>query len=580
MNRLLRLRLYSLCMAALFCCLQLTAQNILTDFDHDQHHTYDRMIILTGGGPLQLHSSIQPYWRHDVVALSDRYWSLADDTRSQYDAQRIWDQQNEFVIASPELRDSVTGVVHNRYRLSKKSLWNTFFRTPAHFYQVDVPDFYLRINPMFHLVAGRETEEGVTTFINQRGINIRGGIGKNVYFQTSVYESQIRFANYVNTFTDAFGVVPGVGLYKPFDSKFFDFTAGRDFLLANAYVGVNLGKYIGFQLGHNQCFIGDGIRSLLFSDFATPFFSLKLNTRIWKFHYQNIFAELAADNFLSVSGNSDPIPKKYLAAHYLSFRPTPALAISLFEAVVFNREDHQFELQYLNPIIFYRTVEGSLGSPDNVLLGLNVRADVLRQLSIYGQLMLDDLSVKQILDGHMDWWGNKFAHQVGVKYINALQIEHLDLQAEWNRARPYTYSHYDENANYSHYKQPIAHPLGANFNEVIFSASYAVTTRLRATSSLYLIRTGEDSDSVSFGGNLVVPNIQRQGDFGNEVAQGVATDIVFWNTRVSYELTPELLIEGRAVFRKKTSALPVRQQQTNLFQLGVRYNIAVRDDVF
>ena len=159
-------------------------------------------------------------------------------------------------------------------------------------------------------------------------------------------------------------------------------------------------------------------------------------------------------------------------------------------------------------------------------------------------------------------------------------MEHLDLQAEWNRARPYTYSHYDENANYSHYKQPIAHPLGANFNEVILSMSYAVTPRLRATSSLYLIRTGEDVDSVSFGGNIVVPNTQRQGDYGNDVAQGIVTDIVFWNTRISYELSPELLIEGRVVFRQKTSALLARQQQTNLFQLGVRYNIAAREDIF
>lgn len=568
-------------LVALSCISIVRAQNILTDFDRDQHHIYDRMNVLTGGGPADVHSSILPLWRHDVVALADSFWRMApSDAISLADVQQIWNQNNEFVKQQPELVHPTTGVIINRYGLSKKALWNTFYKTPAHFFEVDVPDFYLRINPILHIAAGRETEEAVTPFINQRGISIRGGIGKNVYFQTSVFESQVRFANYVNEFTDAFGVVPGAGLYKPFESKFFDFTAGRDYLLANAYVGVNLGKYIGFQLGHNQCFIGDGIRSLLFSDFSTPFFSLKFNTRIWKFHYQNIFAELAADNFMSVSGNSDPIPKKYIAAHYLSFKLNKAITLSLFEAVVFNRDDHRFELQYLNPIIFYRTIEGSLGSPDNVLLGMNARVDLYKRISLYGQLMLDDLSVKNILDGHLDWWGNKFGHQLGAKYINALNIDHLDLQVEWNTVRPYTYSHYDADANYSNYKQALAHPLGANFTEVVIAAHYAATPRLRGTTSVYLMQVGEDVDSVSFGGNIIVPNTQRQGDYGNAIAQGVGADILFWSTRLSYELTTGLFIDGRMVFRKKKSDDVARDLTTNLFQVGVRYNMAVRDDVF
>ena len=580
MNQLFSVSRFILTGLLLLCGVWVAAQNILTDMDHEQHHVYDRMVILTGGGPLAFHSSIRPYWRHDVVALADSAWLMTADARMVADVEHIWKANNEFVIDRPELVNLGTGVEVNRYSVSSKPLFKTFFKTPAQFFEVDVPDFYLRVNPMVYIAAGRESEEAVTTFINQRGISLRGGIGKNVYFQTSVYESQVRFANYVNVFTDSFGVVPGAGLHKPFESKFFDFTQGRDFLLANAYIGVNLGKYIGFQLGHNQCFIGDGIWSLLFSDFSTPFFSLKLNTRIWKFHYQNIFAELAADNFLAASANANPIPKKYLAAHYLSFKPSRTVTVSLFEAVVFNRGNHQFELQYLNPIIFYRTVEGSLGSPDNVLLGLNVRVDLYKRLSVYGQLMLDDLFVKQILDGHMDWWGNKFGHQLGLKYINALDVNHLDVQVEWNRVRPYTYSHYDENANYSNYKQPIAHPLGANFNEVIFSLTYAATQRLRGTSSLYIIQTGEDVDSVSFGGNIIVPNTQRQGDFGNSVGQGLGADILFWNTRITYELSPSLYLEGRVVFRKKTSDDPARNLTTNMIQLGVRYNLPVREDIF
>lgn len=569
------------------------AQNILAEMDHDAHEIYDRMIILSGGADSSLHSAIRPFWRGDLVTLADSFSTNHSGAIDQFLVQSILDQNNEFVRPSGDLSSlsmhyadsSKTFYYWNdssttRYRLNKHPLWKTFYRTPAHFYEVDVKDFYLRVNPLLQLAVGHESSEGVTTFINQRGLSIRGGVGQNVFFQTSFFDSQVRYPNYVNQYTDSLGVVPGVSFYKDYNSSLFKVTQGRDFLLASAYVGVNLGKYIGFQLGHNQFFIGDGIRTLFLSDFSAPYFSLKINTRIWKIHYQNIFAELAADNFMSIAGFSGPVPKKYMAAHYLSYKPNPRFSLGLFETVIFNREGNQFELQYLNPIILYRTVESWIGSPDNVLLGLNARVDVKNTLSFYGQFILDDIFIENILHGELDWWGNKFGHQLGIKYINAFGVNYLDAQVEWNSVRPYTYSHYDENANYSNYKQPIAHPLGANFNEWIISLRYQVSGRLHFESKIYFTSTGEDADTISYGSNVIVPNTQRPGDYGHFIGQGVATDIIFWSTGVHYELTPGVYLDGQFVFRKKTSALPERNLQTSLFQFGVRYNMARREDVF
>ncbi len=575
-----------------FCSLAhlpLAAQNILTEMDHDAQRVYDRMIILSGGRDSSIHSSVQPFWRNDVVELAD---SFSVDARSSIDwhsIQTIWDQNNEFTLSDPPDSNEANvasaeknrkALFGTRYRTSRHALWNTFYKTPAQFYEVNVKDFYLRINPMIHFAVGQETQEGITTYMNQRGLSIRGGIGKTVFFQTSIFDSQVRFPNYINTFTEDYGVIPGVGLYKNFNSSVFNSTNGRDFLLASAYVGFNIGKYIGMQLGHNQCFIGDGIRSLLFSDFSTPFFSLKFNTRIWKFHYQNIFAEMESDDFTSVNGISEPIPKKYLAAHYLDFKPNPRLSLGLFEGVVFNRENNQFELQYLNPIILYRTIEGALGSPDNVLLGFNARFDFWRRVSCYGQFMLDDILVSSILEGKGDWWGNKFGHQLGIKYLNLLSVDQLDLQVEWNRVRPFTYSHYDSLANYSHYNQALAHPLGANFNEWIVSLSYAASAKLNLKTSMFFINKGEDPDTVSYGGNILIPNSKRLGDYGNFVGQGAAADILVWSTHITFELSSGLFLDGDFFWRKKKSPLPDRNQDTRSFQFGVRYNFARREDVF
>ena len=81
-----------------FCFVgHLAAQNILTEMDHDAHHTYDRMMILSGGGDSSLHSAIQPYWRHDLVVLADSFSQYREDKISSHQVQSIYDQNNEFI---------------------------------------------------------------------------------------------------------------------------------------------------------------------------------------------------------------------------------------------------------------------------------------------------------------------------------------------------------------------------------------------------------------------------------------------------------------------------------------------------
>ena len=81
--------------------------------------------------------------------------------------------------------------------------------------------------------------------------------------------------------------------------------------------------------------------------------------------------------------------------HHLSYNVTPNFNFGIFESVIASRKQ-QFELQYLNPIIFYRSVEHSLGSPDNVILGANFKWNIAKKCQIYGQLVLDEFYFKEI----------------------------------------------------------------------------------------------------------------------------------------------------------------------------------------
>ena len=164
------------------------------------------------------------------------------------------------------------------------------------------------------------------------------------------------------------------------------------------------------------------------------------------------------------------IGKKYAVIHHLDVNIAKWLNVGLFESIVFGRKDH-FDFSYLNPVIFYRSIEQQNGSDDNALAGMDLKANVAKRFQFYGQLLLDEFKLSEIKNNR-GWWANKFGMQMGVKYIDALGIKNLDLQLEHNRVRPFTYSHRDSVANYTHYNQPLAHPLMENFKEVIAILRY------------------------------------------------------------------------------------------------------------
>ena len=66
----------------------------------------------------------------------------------------------------------------------------------------------------------------------------------------------------------------------------------------------------------------------------------------------------------------------------------------------------------------------------------------------------------------------KTGFQLGYKAFDFFYIPRLTMQMEYNFVRPYTYAHHNPQQNYGHYNQPLAHPLGANFSELLLMTNY------------------------------------------------------------------------------------------------------------
>jgi len=451
---------------------------------------------------------------------------------------------------------------------SKKSI-GRFYRTPANLYEVHVKDFDLVINPIIQFQYMKESGNDETLFLNSRGVSVRGRIANKIGFNASIIDNQERDPKYVQAWEDKYQSVPGAGFYKNFKGTGFDYFDAR------GYFTFNVTKYIDVAFGYDRNFIGNGYRSLFLSDFGNNTLFLKLNTRIWKLNYQNLFMELQQTE---PRGPDRLLRKKYAVFHHLDVNVAKKLNIGLFEGVMFGRSNH-FEFGYLNPVIFYRSIEQQNGSFDNSVAGIDFKLNTVKQVQLYGQFLLDEFNLSQIKKNN-GWWANKWGLQLGAKYVNAFSIKNLDLQLELNRVRPFTYSHYDSVANYTHYNQPLAHPLGANFNELIGIVRYQPAPKWTILAKAMYWKQGLDTGSRSFGGNIFLPNRPpyRQGDYGYDIVSGIESKTTTASFLLSYELKENMFIEGSLVHRKfdipSNSSLST---STTIVGIGFRWNMHRRN---
>ena len=406
-------------------------------------------------------------------------------------------------------------------------------------------------------------DEGI--FLNSRGINVRGLLGKKVGFSSYITDNQERGPRFFQEQVNKFKAVPGNGFYKTFKKT------GVDYFDARGYITFNAAKFIDFQIGYDKNFIGNGYRSMFLSDWGNSYLFAKINTKVWKFNYQNIFMELMPQ--FKKSGDT-LLDRKYAAMHHLSMNVTKWLNVGLFEGVIFGRKN-RFDFQYLNPVIFYRHIEGTIGSPDNAVAGLDFKANVAHRVQFYGQFLLDEFILSAVKNTPTNWV-NKFSIQTGFKYVDAFGVKNLDLQGEMNRVRPFTYSHNDTISNYTHYNQPLAHPLGANFQEFIGIAHYQPAPKWTIDARAIYYYQGLDSTGRNFGANIFRNYTTRVGDDGYKVGSGSRATCFNGTMLVSYELRQNLFLDASLQHRTYNIANKTGQSNTTLVTAGIRLNMFKR----
>lgn len=556
---------YYLSVLILFITVAVRAQGTFIPLGYDEYHYIDRLDIRYSKILPIAHTADKPYRRiyaadvAETMYTSNLKLSKGDQKRIQY------------------LADDNAEWLDTMVSRTRKPLWK-LYREPATFAHVQIKNFNLRVNPIGGLRIGYENELDKIMFWNGRGAEVRGNIKKVVSFYIMVTENQNRLANYYNEKFTAVPnkYVPGFGYYKDYESKLFKSQA-VDYFDTRGYVNFNVLDYFNITLGHDKNFIGNGYRSFFLSDYSAPYFFLKLNTKVWRFSYTNIFAQLVQQY---TRGADQNLPRKYAAFHHLNYNVTHFLDIGLFEGVIMNRNKGNFEVQYLNPIIFYRSIEQYIGSPDNAVVGFDAKANIVGRAQIYTQFLLDEFNFKNVIKRN-GWWANKYAWQLGFKAIDI--VKNLDVQAEFNMARPFIYSH-NETTNYSHYNQPLAHPLGASFYEFLVVGRYQPIHQVTLQFKYIFQKAGGDSLLAAtntfshYGSNILNPTTATLAtqEFGNKIAQGNTTNRSIVNLLVTYMPWHNVFLDFELTYRKSDAILKQNDSNVFYFMVGARMNIPYR----
>ncbi len=399
---------------------------------------------------------------------------------------------------------------------------------------------WLKLNPLFEISTGLENKEFSPILGFGAGLRLDASMGKKWRINLSGIHLNKQYMSYQKAWIIENETSPGTNLTQGsnfFSSQYF-----------SSFINYQANDWINMEFGYGRNFIGDGYRSLLLSNNANANPYLKISTEFWHFQYTNLFTQHR--NIFGANGKSSNFEIKYTATHFLDWKITKWISLGLFETVVWETEEgtykRGFDVNYLNPVIFYRPIEFSTGSSDNVLVGANLKISLPKRHVIYIQGLLDEFllaelraDLSQSLNPEKDiesgWWANKYGIQLGLRSFDLFGMEGLSSRLEYNIVRPFTYAHTSSSQAYAHDNMPLAHPLGSNFEELVFHLDYQ-SERQFYSLKLNWASKGLSTGLENLGDNVQFSNTTRTKEYENYIGQGVR------NNKLTLDLSSQYVL--------------------------------------
>ncbi len=222
--------------------------------------------------------------------------------------------------------------------------------------------------------------------------------------------------------------------------------------------------------------------------------SFGINTGFFSYHYTHGWL-VTPREIIPGMGVTDDIKTKtpkYTVQNRISFAVSERLRLSLWQAVIYSRRSP--ELGYLNPFLFWESVQRSLNDLDNSFIGFDARYRPVDGVELTGSLILDDVNFSYWTPDNFQKYNNRFAFLTGISYIPRF-LPAVTLSASYYFVRPYTFSHpgAGEDLAYLNNSYPLGLDVQPNSDMVNFRIDWQVAAPLKIALDLKHIRHGANT---------------------------------------------------------------------------------------
>ncbi len=239
----------------------------------------------------------------------------------------------------------------------------------------------------------------------------------------------------------------------------------------------------------------------IISDRAPSFahFKMKVKPVDW-FEMNYIHGWLVSDvidsteSYTMSSGKRrDVMHGKFIAANMFTIYPFKTLGISAGNSMVYSADNAQ--LQYLNPLMFYKSVDHTYNSTDgagrnvgqNSQMFFDVSFRGIKKLFVYYTLFVDELKIDrwQHDDEH-----NFYSYKTGMKVTQL--IPNMSFGVEYTHTMPITYQHDVTTTTFESNSYNMGHYLRDNADEIFAYVHFRPVKNLRFKFSYTQVRKGEE----------------------------------------------------------------------------------------
>ncbi|MEP7171667.1 MAG: hypothetical protein ABI855_20005, partial [Bacteroidota bacterium] len=182
---------------------------------------------------------------------------------------------------------------------------------------------------------------------------------------------------------------------------------------------------------------------------------------------------------------------KFLAANMYTITPLKNFNFSFGNSIVY---DYNFQLAYLIPVYFFKSVEHTESNTSGNFEGQNsqfyfdISSRQIKYVHLYISFFVDEVAIKNMWDAKNQ--SNFFSEKAGIA-INHPIIPNTTFIAEYTRTNPEVYKHFVPTTTFESNDFNMGHYLRDNSEEIFLCIRYRPISRLYLNASITAAKIGQ-----------------------------------------------------------------------------------------